>query len=210
MSTLELIVLTGVALWLAGLTFIVLVLVRQVGIVSIKLTPQLNVAHATEHARTELIIGEPLHADVLRILPELREGLRYLTYLSPTCSSCRRFVSELSDAEALPSGLILLMTGPKRTALAMVEGMVPAGIRVVHAPEAEEVAERIGIDSTPFLVQTFDGVLMGWSGVNGVEDLYNLYEAWKLAPENPDHNGRVDMGPGQPPPSGVRRDGVMQ
>lgn len=168
------------AFWLMALTLLCLVLVRQLSVLTIKTSPQFS-RLATGTSSDEafpLETGRPLPEPLFEDAPQLREGHWYIANLSPTCAPCRQFASQLSKVE-LPANVLALVAGPAQAVNAMVDSLIPDYVPVLRGEAADRAVALLSLEVTPFLLQIDDGVVSGWSHVSGIEDLFNLANAWR-------------------------------
>lgn len=166
------IVLTG--LWLAALTMLVLVLVRQTALVMIRLEQGGRFSVSADG----LPVGTPIAPDLRAAMPETTTGSSYVLLLSATCGPCRELVPELIRYE-VKDRFVTLLAGSPDVADSLA-ALLPAWMRVVRDPAASALADRLGIKSTPFVLQIKDGTVSGRAYLRKGEDLLKL-----IAPEQP-------------------------
>ncbi|HEX2296417.1 MAG TPA: hypothetical protein VHN37_14060 [Actinomycetota bacterium] len=171
MSTPELVTVVVVALWLAVLSFVVLLLVRQLGLLTV-LVRQGGPPTVMDYDGLE--VGEKVPDDVLATLP-LNGKPSYVLLLSTTCGPCRELAADLSGTD-LGAPLIALISGSDELADAMVD-MLPKNLHVVRDPEATAVAKSLRINSSPFALELETGTVTGKSYVNTRDDLLRLVNA---------------------------------
>lgn len=95
--------------------------------------------------------------------------------LAASCGSCRVLTGELGD-ERLDEPMIVLVPGRPELADAIV-AMLPAGVEAVRDPEASEVVDALGLQTTPFAFRVVDGRVAGKSYLHGIYDLVALLES---------------------------------
>src|SRR5918993_3054717 len=94
MSALAIAALVLVCIWLGVLTLVVVLLVRQIGL----LTVRLSVAgEATSLDNDGPEIGSSVPEDVAVVLPDQAEEHAYLLLISSTCLPCWELVSDLGQ-----------------------------------------------------------------------------------------------------------------
>ncbi len=150
MSDIGLAALAAVASWLAILSVMVLVLVRQLGVITVRLMER----PASAAMQGGLTVGMEAPRDVRDALPELHAGPTFLLLTSATCGPCQELVSELGRLEP-QTNAVALLPGHARAADAL-QGMFPGWIRVIRDPEAYALSQSLQIDSTPFAM-AFEG-----------------------------------------------------
>lgn len=171
MSSTELVVTAGGGVWLAVLSFLVLLCIRQITI----LTQRLEVMAGPPRADDAGIpVGMPIPAAAARLADNNGMG-KMVLLMSATCGPCAEVASELTSA-GFDRPLTLLMPGREEAAEALV-AMVPESFDIVRDPLASELAERLGISVTPFALAVKDGWVVGKSYINTAEDLFRLQDA---------------------------------
>jgi hypothetical protein len=144
MSEIAVAALAAVGMWLAILSVMVLVLVRQLAVITVRLTEGI----ASASMKGGLTVGMEAPQNVRDALPELRAGPTFLLLTSATCGPCQELVSELGTLDPQPNAVALL-PGHARAADAL-HRLFPAWIRVIRDPEAYALSQSLQIDSTPF------------------------------------------------------------
>lgn len=172
MSTLELTTLTLASIWLGVLSLAVLIVVRQIGI----LTVRLDIARQQfEPSGDGLAVGTPVPDDALAALPRLREGVNYLLALSGSCDPCRAFVAEL-HGQRLPRPVVALVSGPDDRSDPLIS-LLPPSLQVIRDPDASSLLRTLQIHTTPFVVEIEAGVISGYALSTKPADLLMLTEA---------------------------------
>jgi hypothetical protein len=155
MSGLAILALVLACVWLGILTLVVVLLVRQIGL----LTVRLSVADQTpslDHDGPE--VGSEVPENVVTLLPELKEEqLTYLLLASATCGSCREVIADI-EGHYFEQQVTVLMPGPEKLANEL-SALLPSGVRAVLDPEAITVAEALEIQTTPFAVEVEGGTV---------------------------------------------------
>ncbi len=104
MSALAIAALVLVCIWLGVLTLVVVLLVRQIGLLTVRLSVA-SQAFSLDDDGPE--VGIDLPEEVTSVLPELKEGRAYLLLISAGCTPCRELVADLdgtvSSRESWPS-----------------------------------------------------------------------------------------------------------
>lgn len=170
MSPVEVAALAFVAAWLAALTLLVLVLVRQLGLISVRL--------ATEPTGSDpsLSIGTPLPEAVTAPFPVLRSELAYLVFLSSTCGACPDFARDLSLLP--PAEHVLIFVAGVGEAGDRLADLVPSQFDVIRDPVASAVAEGMRVRGTPIALQVEKGILTGRAIGTHVGEIRRLFDAY--------------------------------
>lgn len=170
MSSFELVALVAVALWLAGLTLLVLLLVRQLGIMSVRLSVD------APRVEGSIPIGGPLPDAVTEEFPELSDDLAYLVFLSSTCAACADFARNL---DLLPSGrrILVFVAGTGESA-DRLHDLVPESFETIRDPVATAMADAMELRGTPIALQVERGILTGRAIGTRVEEIRRLFDAY--------------------------------
>ena len=146
MSALAIAALVLVCAWLGVLTFVVMLLVRQVGLLTVRVTMATQAMSLDEDGPD---IGSSLPEDVAEVMPERERA--YLLLISAGCEPCRELVAEL-DGHRFEQKMVALVPGHQEQA-AELAALLPPEIRVVLDPEATQLAESLDLESTPFALE---------------------------------------------------------
>jgi hypothetical protein len=155
------------ALWLGSLTLVVLLLVRQIGLLTVRLDLAKRVV---EPSNDGLIVGTRVPEEVMAELPELKVGLAYILLVSATCDSCRILVADLQRELPQAANLVALVPGRAELAEGLVSLLQPK-IRSVRDPEATALARSLQIQSTPFVLAVEEGIVAGKAYLHRATDL---------------------------------------
>lgn len=155
MSALAIAALVLVSAWIGVLTLVVVLLVRQVGLLTVRLSAA-GQAISVENDGPE--VGDRIPENVAAALPDLREDRAHLLLVSSTCDPCRELVADISDRRFDGDNIVALVPGEGEQA-ADFAGLFPSGIRTVGDPEATELAGLLGIESTPFALEVERGTV---------------------------------------------------
>ncbi len=148
MSALAIAALVLVCIWLGVLTLVVVLLVRQIGL----LTVRLSVAgEATPLDDDGPEIGSSVPEDVAVVLPDQAEEHAYLLLVSSTCTPCWELVAELGGRR-FEQKIVALVPGHGEKA-GELAALLPSGIQVVLDPEATRLAGALQLESTPFVLE---------------------------------------------------------
>ncbi|MDQ3863564.1 MAG: hypothetical protein M3317_08710 [Actinomycetota bacterium] len=152
MSTLAIAALVLVCAWLGVLTFVVMLLVRQVGLLSVRLSMATQTTSLDDDGPE---IGSSLPEDVAEVMPEGEPS--YLLLISAGCEPCRELVADLAT-QRFEQGVVALVPGHQEQA-GELAALLPPGIKVVLDPEATQLAESMDLESTPFALEVERGTV---------------------------------------------------
>jgi hypothetical protein len=188
MSALAIAALVLVCIWLGVLTLVVVLLVRQVGL----LTVRLSVAGGTTTALDDdgLEVGSSVPEDVGAVLPgRAQEEPAFLLLISSTCTPCWELVTDLGE-HRFEQNIVALVPGREEQASELA-ALLPSGMRVVHDPEASRLAGALQLESTPFALEIEDGILTRKAYLHeGASDLIAFVESGGGAHQ---HKGFVEI-----------------
>ena len=180
MSALAIAALILVCAWLGILTFVVILLVRQVGLLTVRLS---MAAQATSLDDDGPEIGSSLPEDVAEVMPE--GDTAYLLLISAGCDPCRELVVEL-DGHRFEQKVVALVPGRQEQA-GELAALLPQGVRVVLDPEATQLAESLDLESTPFALEVEGGTVIRKVHLyGGAPALYEFVEAGDARAQNRD------------------------
>lgn len=171
MSSLWVVTLALVGTWLGVLTLVIILLVRQIGLLTLRLQ---TTEPVFSFAQDGPDIGSEVPADVLAVLPDLGYEITYIVILSATCGPCREFASDLTTS-ALKGRTVAVLAGRVELADGF-EALLPPGVAVVRDPEAA-VAANLHVESTPFALEIDHGMVTGKAYLRQVSDLAALIDA---------------------------------
>jgi len=146
MSALAIVALVLVCAWLGVLTFVVVLLVRQVGLLTVRLSMATQAMSLDDDGPE---IGSTLPEDVAEVMPDDEQS--YLLLISAGCEPCRELVVEL-DGHRFEQSVVALVPGRQEQA-GELAALLPPGIRVVVDPEATQLTESLDLESTPFAIE---------------------------------------------------------
>lgn len=152
MGALAVAALVLVCIWLGVLTLVVVLLVRQVGLLTVRLS-MASQAISLDDDGPE--IGSSLPEDVASVMPE--EDPAYLLLVSAGCDPCRELVAEL-DGRSFEQSVVALVPGREEQATE-IAALLPSDMRVVLDPEATDLAESLELESTPFVLEVEGGTV---------------------------------------------------
>ena len=153
MSALAIAALVLVCAWLGVLTFVVMLLVRQVGLLTVRVTMATQAMSLDDDGPE---VGSSLPEDVAELMPERERA--YLLLISADCDPCRELVAEL-DGHRFEQKVVALVPGRQEQATELA-ALLPQDIRVVLDPEATDLAESLDLESTPFALEVESGTVI--------------------------------------------------
>jgi hypothetical protein len=162
MSTIEVIAVVVAGVWLATVTLVAILVVRQIALLTARLdhvathTPSPTLSLANEGPK----IGSRIDDAILRWVPDLGATKAHLLLLSSTCGPCREFAANVR-AEDLPLDrpLVVLIPGSSgREELADgLERMLPTSVTTVRDPKATDIAQLLEMQMVPSAITTMNG-----------------------------------------------------
>jgi len=171
MSALAIAALVLVCVWLGVLTLVVVLLVRQIGLLTVRLSVA-DRALSVDNDGPE--VGSSVPEDVA--LPDLEEERAYLLLISAGCTPCRELVADLGDRR-FEQNIVALVPGSEEQASELA-ALLPPGIRAVLDPEATSLAESLKIQSTPFALEVERGTVTRKAYLyEGASDLIGFVES---------------------------------
>jgi hypothetical protein len=156
MSALAIAALVLVCIWLGVLTLVVVLLVRQIGLLTVRLSVA-SQAFSLDNDGPE--VGSSLPEEVTSVVPELMEERSYLLLISSSCTPCRELVSDLQGEQRFEEQKIVALVPGHEDQAREMAALLPPGIRVVLDPDAARVAGAIDLESTPFAVEVERGMV---------------------------------------------------
>lgn len=178
-STAGALALVLTAAWLAILTLVLILVVRQIGLITVRLSVA-SEAFSLDSGGPD--VGEEIPDEAQAVLPEL-EGRTCLLLLSAGCDPCVQLAKELHELR-LDHKVIALIPGDLRKA-ADIASLLPNFVQTIRGPEADIVADTLRIRSTPFVLELQDGLVSGKAHLyRGAADLVGLVEARDTAEKN--------------------------
>jgi hypothetical protein len=173
MTPIQVVALVVACVWLAALTLVVLLLVRQLGLVTLRL--DLVGGGQAPMPADGPEIGEALPAEVTDRLPELSRGRQFVLLISPTCVPCHEIAPQLVTV-AVSDRVTTLVPGRQELADELTAKLPPT-YQVVRDPVAAEVARTLQLERTPSAVELRDGVVSGKAYLYKASDLQQLVDA---------------------------------
>ena len=165
------------SVWLGILTVVVLLLVRQTAILTVR--QQVSSSAIGRLDDDGLAVGSLAPSGVLDILPPTPATI---LVLSSTCAPCRDFAGKLRKAKLDErSPLIALVAGRTEVATALI-ALLPPSVRVIQDPQASQFANELSTSSTPFGMAFANGTLVAKRFLHDVDDLRSLVDPQLMVP----------------------------
>lgn len=155
MSALAVAALVLVCIWLGALTLVVVLLVRQIGLLTVRLSIA-SEAMSLDDDGPE--VGSGIPEVVASVLPDQGEERAFLVLISSTCTPCRELVADLQGEHRFEQKIVALVPGPEELA-SELSVLLPSGVRAVLDPQATELAEALDLESTPFALEVEGGTV---------------------------------------------------
>lgn len=158
MSTFTLIALIGVGLWLGTLTLLQLLTVRQIGVITAKMSLG-NSSAAMDFLSTDgPELGSTLPFEIGQAIPALNDRAKWMLFVSSTCTTCRQLMADLHQENADLPPFVLLVAGNAELADGLRQ-LAPRTAEVIVDPVAAHTAQTLRIRSTPFLLKVTDQII---------------------------------------------------
>lgn len=178
MSALAIAALVLVCLWLGVLTLVVVLLVRQIGLLTVRLSVSSQVSSLDDDGPE---VGSAVPEYVSSVLLDLEERA-YLVLISSTCTPCWELVADLGEYR-FEQKIVALVPGREEHARELA-ALLPSSIRVVLDPEASRLAESLELESTPFALEVQRGTITRKAYLHeGASDLFAFVESADAAKE---------------------------
>jgi hypothetical protein len=174
MTGAELTALALVAAWLVVLTLMLLVVVRHTGLLT------LAIGSTDSRPGDGLLVGSLLPAEVVEQRPELDRELRYLVFLSGNCASCAEVAPHLAELPE-PDRVIVFVAGSNARANRKLIDKLPSSLDVVAEAQADAMVTALQIHSTPYALQTENGILTGKAAIRSTEQLQGFIRAYEAS-----------------------------
>lgn len=178
MSGLGVAALIAAGIWLGVLTFVVVLLVRQLALISAWAQEQ-----APGGSRAEGIdIGAEVPTAALDVLPAMQEGLCYVLFLDGNCQPCRELALEAGRSpdfaalrDSIPIGASVRGSGAPSDE---IERLLPSWVSVIRSEEADLLAKNFEVAQTPCIMEVERGRVTGRAIAGyGLINFLNLVDA---------------------------------
>ena len=167
-----------VAVWLGILTLVIILTIRQIGIMTVQLS-MAGPGFSVEKDGPE--IGTPIPDDIIAILPQMKTEPGTILLISATCMPCRALADDLRKYH-FDSPVITLLTGRRELADGLA-GMLSANMYIVRDPQATQIAEAFNIHSTPFALRIESGKVRLKTYVHAADHFLALVDGHKTGNE---------------------------
>lgn len=155
MNELGIVALIVVGIWLGVLTLVVLLMVRQIGVLTVRFSHAGNSFSFVDDGPE---VGSSVPPEVIVTLPELTQGRSYLLLLSATCTPCRELATALRGQHFEPR-VVALVPGQAELADG-IAALLPSETGIVRDPDASSFAKALQIKSAPFALIIEDGTVI--------------------------------------------------
>jgi hypothetical protein len=155
MSTLAIAALVLACIWLGVLTLVVVLLVRQIGLLTVRLSVAGDTISLDDDGPE---VGSSIPEDVASVLPNRGKERAFLLLISSSCTPCRELVADLQGEHRFEQKIVALVPGPEEQARELA-ALLSSGMRAVLDPEATRLAEALDLESTPFALEVERGTV---------------------------------------------------
>ena len=169
MTVLEQAMVVAVGVWLLALSFVMLLVVRQIGLLTVRLS---FAAPDVPVDEVGMPLGTVVPPEILDLI-EARGEDRTVVFMSGTCGDCRGLARSMTPDDV--GGAICLVAGEPSLAQEVAD-LLPKGARHGLEPTASRVATALGIDTVPFALRVESGVVHRKVYLRSAADLAVLEE----------------------------------
>ncbi len=184
MTGLEIVALVAAAVWLAVLSLVTLLNIRQIAI----LTVRADHAVAVNMDEDGLPLGFDVPVEIAAAVPAVRGGA-VLALMSATCGPCRE-VAATMDIASVPDPIVVLLSGPQDQR-EVVAALLPPAVTVIEDPDAARLAELLHIKSSPFALRVAEGTVVAKAYLSESRTVERLYD---VPADIPEHEMEVSAG----------------
>lgn len=177
MTGVEILALSAVGFWLLVLSIATMLVVRQLSLVTIRLSMASPLVEATEHGPA---IGMRVSTDVLEALGEPDQPL-VLAFAKGMCEPCTDFAKSL-DSERTFENTVFAVIGETELTTEIREA-VPEQATVLGDPIAANIASDLGVDLMPFAVRIANDRVVAKTRLRDAADLSAIEEPDELGDE---------------------------
>jgi hypothetical protein len=168
MTTLELLLTVLITVWMGLLTLVVVLLVRQMSLLTVRVSAASNRAELENDGPA---IGSQLH-ERIRATVNGAGVPTLIMVMSATCKPCHDLVDSI-DPRSWPTQTLAVITGPDGSAGDLARQM-PANARLLTGNEARDAAGLLAISSLPFGLLVQDGMVFDKGYLSNRVDLERL------------------------------------
>lgn len=176
MSGLETAALAAVGAWLFILSLAMVLLVRQVSLVSAWAQ---NQAQSPGGSQDGLTIGLPIPDEAIDLLPEATDQLAYVWFLGGDCQPCREFAADAARADEVVNmkgkhPIVAAVTGTTEQVSDFAQ-LLPDWVRIIGGDDAAGLNKEFKVLQTPMVYELDRGNVTGRAVAGyGVSDFLNL------------------------------------
>lgn len=146
---------SAVVIWLCVLTVVVLLLVRQLGLVTARIK-HLGI----EHGRDSLEIGEVVPSSMRTANDYLFLDEKYVVFLSSACFPCRDLVAESGNVVSTED-ILVVVEGNDAMADSMRAALLERGLTALGPSESELFTREFDVNATPIALHVDRGIVAG-------------------------------------------------
>jgi hypothetical protein len=158
-----------VVVWIGVLTIVVLLLVRQVGLVTVRLDLRRDLDAPIADG---IGLGTEIGPSVARHVDAEKA---YVLILGAVCGPCRELALDLSQ-QRFAHPVVAFISGSAELAQGIAD-LLPSGMNVVLDPEALVAVQELEIETTPFVFQIEGGRVTAKAALRGAEHLLRFVES---------------------------------
>lgn len=178
MNGLAIVVLLIGGLWLGVLTLVVLLLVRQIGLLTVAVQTS-PIGHRVDIDADGPKIGSRVPDAVTSMLPQITQGRVHILRVSASCLACRELMTELPK-QRMAGSVVVLTTGRGELADSFAALLLP-GMRLIRDPEANVITDALQIHSSPFALTIESGDVVSKRYVRSAADFARMVESQQSA-----------------------------
>lgn len=175
MSGLATVALILIAIWLGILTLVLVLTIRQIGVLTVRLS-QAGESFNVDEDGPE--VGSDIPPEVREILPGIETRVANFVLLSSNCNPCRELATKL-DGHYFGTPVITLLAGRKELADGLAS-LLPPDFQILRDPAASQLAAAFQIQSTPFAVAVDAGKVRSKAYLHSLDDLLSLVNEQKI------------------------------
>lgn len=154
--------------WATAVTLLLIVLVRQVTLISVRLNLQMTIGDFSDFG-----IGPQLGTTVTERVRSAVDGDGIVVALTGTCGSCHDLVASLPIESPEGLDLCILLSGKGRPVLEL-GGKIPAWVRVIRDPDAIRLGKELNLARTRRAIRIDDSIVIGSADLSSYSDLRQL------------------------------------
>jgi len=170
------------SIWIGVLTVVCMLLVRQLGLVTVRLD---RASDRSAPVQDGLDVGAPIPPTLASALPHANGEGFYLLIVGAMCGPCRELADDLHDTPD-DRRVIAIVSGHEEHAQSLA-AMLPPAIEVVRDPLAARVVELLEVEITPFVFEIKLGRVTGKAAIRDADHFLAFLAAG--IPSSPRTNG---------------------